>query len=87
MKVCKYLHLELGAKKAIIGNLEREALDNKRKIDTMQEENLKLKQKLSKESEQSRDDALSWKTKIENLEKQLTRKESQSLESSIGRSS
>ena len=77
----------MGAKKAIIGNLEREALDNKRKIDTMQEENLKLKQKLSKESEQSRDDALSWKTKIENLEKQLTRKESQSLESSIGRSS
>ena len=79
-----HMNLELVAKKGIIGKLEREALENKKTMETIQRENLELKQKLSKESEQTRVDTQSWKTKIENLEKLLKQSESKYQNTSLG---
>ena len=78
------INLELVAKNGIIRKLEREAMENKMKMETMQVENKELKQKRSKESEQTRFDALSWKEKFENSEKQLARAESESRKISSG---
>ena len=60
----------MDAKKGIIGNLEREALENKKKIETTERENLEFKHNLSKQSEQARANTQSWKPKQENLEMQ-----------------
>ena len=83
-KFVLHINLELDAKKGIIGNLERETLENKKKMETMQGEILELKQKLSKESENARAEAQSWKTKFENSERQLARAETESRKISLG---
>ena len=80
----QHINLELDIKKGIIGNLEREALENKTKMETIQGENMELKQRIAKESEQAKVDAKSSKTKRENLEQQLKQSESISQTISLG---
>ena len=79
-----HINLELDITSRILRKWEREALETKKEIEIIDGENLELKQNLSKESERARVDAQSWKTKLENLEQQLTQSESISQSLSLG---